>query len=66
MTIFEAQPLAGGLLRSGIPEYRLPRAIIDYEIGLFAAMGVEIRTGVRVGRDVTVDAAARQRRLLPP
>jgi len=55
VTIFEAQPLAGGLLRSGIPEYRLPRAIIDYEIGLFAAMGIEIRTGVRIGRDVTID-----------
>ncbi len=55
VTVFEAQPLAGGLLRSGIPEYRLPRAVIDYEIGLFAALGVEIRTGIRVGRDVTVD-----------
>jgi len=55
VTVFEAQQLAGGLLRSGIPEYRLPRAVIDYEIGLFAAMGVEIRTGVRVGHDVTVD-----------
>ena len=55
MTIFEAQALAGGLLRSGIPEYRLPRAIIDYEIGLFAAMGIEIRTGVRIGRDRTLE-----------
>ena len=55
VTVFEAQPLAGGLLRSGIPEYRLPRAILDYEIGLFAAMGIEIRTGVRVGRDVALD-----------
>ena len=55
VTVFEAQQLAGGLLRSGIPEYRLPRAVIDYEIGLFAAMGVEIRTGIRVGRDVTID-----------
>jgi len=55
VTVFEAQPLAGGLLRSGIPEYRLPRAIIDYEIGLFAAMGVEIRTGVRVGREFSLE-----------
>ncbi|MHB8835350.1 MAG: FAD-dependent oxidoreductase [Candidatus Methylomirabilia bacterium] len=55
VTVLEAQQRAGGLLRSGIPEYRLPRAVIDYEIGLFAAMGVEIRTGVRVGHDVTVD-----------
>ena len=55
VTVFEAQLSAGGLLRSGIPEYRLPRAVIDYEIGLFAAMGVEIRTGVRVGQDIAVD-----------
>jgi NADPH-dependent glutamate synthase beta subunit-like oxidoreductase/formate hydrogenlyase subunit 6/NADH:ubiquinone oxidoreductase subunit I len=55
VTVFEAQPLAGGLLRSGIPEYRLPRAILDYEIGLFAAMGIEIRTGVRIGRDLTLE-----------
>jgi NADPH-dependent glutamate synthase beta subunit-like oxidoreductase/NAD-dependent dihydropyrimidine dehydrogenase PreA subunit len=54
-TVFEARPLAGGLLRAGIPRYRLPREILDYEIGLFAAMGVEISTGVRVGRDVTID-----------
>ncbi len=54
-TIFEARPLPGGLLRAGIPEYRLPRAILDYEIGLFAAMGVEIRTGLRVGRDLPID-----------
>jgi NADPH-dependent glutamate synthase beta subunit-like oxidoreductase/NAD-dependent dihydropyrimidine dehydrogenase PreA subunit len=55
-TVFEAQELPGGLLRAGIPEYRLPRATLDYEIGLFADMGVEIRTGVRVGRDVAIDA----------
>ena len=55
VTIFEARQQPGGLLRSGIPEYRLPRAILDYEIGLFSAMGIEIRTGVRIGRDVTLD-----------
>ncbi len=54
VTVFEAQPLAGGLLRSGIPEYRLPRAILDYEIGLLAAMGIEFRLGVRIGRDFSI------------
>jgi NADPH-dependent glutamate synthase beta subunit-like oxidoreductase/NAD-dependent dihydropyrimidine dehydrogenase PreA subunit len=54
VTVFEAQPLPGGLLRNGIPEYRLPRAILDYEIGLFAAMGIDIRTGVRIGRDLAL------------
>ena len=56
VSVFEAQPLAGGLLRSGIPAYRLPRAIIDHEIELLATMGIELRTGVRVGRDLTLDA----------
>ena len=55
VTIFEERPRAGGLLRSGIPEYRLPRAVIDHEIELLIAMGIEIRTGVRVGREIALD-----------
>jgi NADPH-dependent glutamate synthase beta subunit-like oxidoreductase/NAD-dependent dihydropyrimidine dehydrogenase PreA subunit len=60
VTVFEALPLPGGLLRSGIPAYRLPREILDYEIGLIAAMGVRFRTGVAVGRDLAVDALLAQ------
>ncbi len=52
VTVFEAASEAGGMLRQGIPEYRLPRAILDRQIERIRAAGVEIRCGARVGRDV--------------
>jgi NADPH-dependent glutamate synthase beta subunit-like oxidoreductase len=52
-TIFERQPEPGGMLRYAIPDYRLPREYVDKEIGGLVALGVEIRTGVHIGRDVT-------------
>jgi putative selenate reductase YgfK subunit len=55
VTIFESLPVAGGLMMVGIPEYRLPRDIVQREIDSIRSMGVEIRTGIRVGRDVTLD-----------
>ena len=48
VTVFEAEPQPGGMLRLGIPEYRLPREVLDREISLVERLGVEIRTGVRV------------------
>ena len=48
VTVFEAQQRSGGMLRYGIPEYRLPDQIIDADIGLIEAVGVEIRSGRRV------------------
>ena len=45
VTIFEAQSELGGLLRYGIPPYRLPRAVLDGEIERILALGVEVRTG---------------------
>ncbi len=50
--IFEALPEAGGMLRYGIPEYRLPKRVLRKEIGFIRALGVEIATGVRVGKDI--------------
>src|ERR1700686_3247367 len=50
-TIFEAAPVAGGMLRLGVPEYRLPRALIQLEINAILSLGVELRTGVRIGTD---------------
>lgn len=44
VTVFEAAPEAGGLLRYGIPEYRLPKAILDGEISYLEELGVEIKT----------------------
>jgi len=48
VVVLESFPLAGGMLRYGIPEYRLPRTVIDSEIGDIERLGVEIRTNVRV------------------
>lgn len=53
VTVFEAASQAGGMLRLGIPEYRLPRAVLDRDIARIAAQGVTIRCGTRVGSDPT-------------
>ncbi len=52
VAIFEALPVAGGILRVGIPSYRLPKKILEREIKLITDMGVKIHTGKRVGKDV--------------
>jgi len=48
VTVFEALPLPGGMMRYGIPEYRLPRDVLESEIGEIEKTGVEIRTGTRI------------------
>jgi len=53
-TIFEAMPKLGGMLRYGIPEYRLPKAILDWEIAGILEMGVEVKTGLTMGVDFTI------------
>jgi len=55
VTVFEALHAAGGVLRYGIPEFRLPKRILDAEIERVQSLGVELRTNVLVGRTVTVD-----------
>jgi homotetrameric NADPH-dependent glutamate synthase len=55
VTIFESMPELGGWLTYGIPEFRLQRDIIKAEIGVLQKLGVEFRTGTRVGVDVTMD-----------
>lgn len=55
VTVFEALPVAGGMLRVGIPEYRLPKEVVDVEISLFEKQGIEIRTNSRLGRDFTIN-----------
>ena len=52
VTIFESMPNAGGMLRYGIPEYRLPKAVLDEEIATIESMGVEIITNTKVGADI--------------
>lgn len=48
VTVFESLPLAGGMMRFGIPEYRLPRDVVDSEISDIEKMGVEIKTSTRI------------------
>lgn len=59
VTIFEKLPVAGGMLAVGIPEYRLPRDILAAEIQVIREMGVEIRTGISIGADVTIEELRR-------
>ena len=54
VTVFEAQPVAGGMLRLGIPEYRLPRELIRLEINAILSLGVDLRLNSAVGRDFTL------------
>ncbi|MDY6933883.1 MAG: FAD-dependent oxidoreductase [Spirochaetota bacterium] len=51
ITIFESMPNLGGMLRYGIPEYRLPKAILDWEIKGILDLGIEARTNARFGED---------------
>ena len=53
--VFEAQPVAGGWLSIGIPEYRLPKDVINAEIKTIEEMGVEIKLNTKVGQDVTFE-----------
>jgi heterodisulfide reductase subunit A len=53
VTIFEKLPVVGGMLAVGIPEYRLPRNIIEAEVNNLKTLGVEVRTGISFGSDVT-------------
>ena len=52
VTLFEAQPKLGGVLRYGIPSYRLPKDILDQEIDNILSLGVEAKTGARLGKEV--------------
>jgi formate dehydrogenase beta subunit len=58
--VFEAEPVAAGMLYVGVPAYRLPRKVIDNEVDVIRALGVEIRCGVTVGRDVSFTDLRRQ------
>ncbi|MBO4383744.1 MAG: FAD-dependent oxidoreductase [Clostridia bacterium] len=55
VTVFEKEDKPGGMLRYGIPTYRLDKSIIDAEIAVIEAMGAEFKYGVEVGKDITLD-----------
>ena len=54
VAVFEALPVAGGMLRVGIPEYRLPGDVLDREIALIEAMGVDIKTDMQLGKNLSL------------
>ena len=59
VTVYEGLHAPGGVLRYGIPEFRLPKAILDHEISVLKAMGVEIECDVIVGRTLPLDELLR-------
>lgn len=54
VTIFEAMPEMGGMLRYGIPEYRLPQKVLAKEISLIEKLGVTMKNNVRLGKDISL------------
>ena len=55
VTVFESSSQPGGMLRQGIPEFRLPKKVVDAEIEHVRDMGVEIKTSVKIGKDLTFE-----------
>ncbi|MGS0746666.1 NAD(P)-binding protein [Syntrophomonas erecta subsp. sporosyntropha] len=55
VTVYEAMPQPGGMLRYGIPEYRLPKDILDQEINLISELGVTFITNTRINQDISLD-----------
>lgn len=59
-TVFEKNQKPGGMLTYGIPSYKLEKDVVEAEIDILRELGVEIRCGVEVGKDVTLDQLRRQ------
>lgn len=55
VTVFEKNEAAGGLLRFGIPDFKLNKSVIDRRLDLLKAEGIEFKCGVRVGTDISID-----------
>jgi heterodisulfide reductase subunit A len=55
VTIFESSSKLGGTLRIGIPDYRLPKKLLDIEIKRITDLGVEIQTGITIGKDIQIN-----------
>ena len=60
VTVFEKQEKLGGMLTLGIPAFRLEKNVIEAEIQILRDMGVEFKTGVEVGKDITLDELRNQ------
>lgn len=60
VTVFESYSQPGGMLRTCIPTYRLPREILDADINCLRQMGIEIKTNTKVGKNTTIDNLFKQ------
>jgi NADPH-dependent glutamate synthase beta subunit-like oxidoreductase len=55
VTVFESQEMPGGMLALGIPDFRLPKNVLKYEIDRIKRLGVEIKTNTTIGKDISLD-----------
>jgi NADPH-dependent glutamate synthase beta subunit-like oxidoreductase/ferredoxin len=55
VTVYEGREQAGGMLRYGVPDYRLPQAVLDAEINRILALGIELKLNVAVGQDISLE-----------
>src|SRR3954447_19327169 len=60
VTLFERNDRIGGLLRYGVPDFKLDKRVVQRRVDLMEAEGIEMRTGVDVGRDITGDELREQ------
>ncbi len=60
VTVYDAMPKMGGMLRYGIPEYRLPKKVLDAEIAEIESVGVKLVNNVKIGKDITLDELRKQ------
>jgi NADPH-dependent glutamate synthase beta subunit-like oxidoreductase len=59
VTVFEASAKPGGMLRVGVPVFRLPRELVNHEIQAILSLGVELKCNMRLGRDMTIESLRR-------
>ena len=55
VTIYDAMPKMGGMLRYGIPQYRLPKEVLDMEITSIVELGVEMKNNIKIGKDISFE-----------
>lgn len=55
VTVFEKHPKLGGMMQYGIPDYRVPRDVLDYEIDRITDTGVEVKLNTKVGQDISIE-----------
>ena len=60
VTVFEKLPVKGGMMTVGIPEYRLPKAELEKEIEVIEKLGVEIKTSVEFGKDISLESLKKE------